>query len=176
MATDTVEQRRSSLTIIIGVLVPVVLIIILIAVVLAIIMIVHIQRTRSRTQDDPLVNEKAPESHIIAQEVNTDNGRGEKVLSNPPTNLDRTQEVTPQAEQPPPYYATVSTEQPRKSIELNRINNEEPKPTEPSFYDNRESLIESDFHLPTDTNLNSRPQLVTICEGHEVEAEQTGSI
>ena len=174
MATDTVEQRRSSLTIIIGVLVPVVLIIIIIAVVLAI--IINAIWRRSRTQDDPLVNEKAPESHIIAQEVNADNGRGEKVLSNPPTNLDRTQEVTPQAEQPPPYYATVRTEQPRKSIELNRINNEEPKPTEPSFYDNRESLIESDFHLPTDTNLNSRPQLVTICEGHEVEAEQTGSI
>ena len=130
---------------------------------------------RSRTQGDPLVNEKAPESHIIAQEVNADDGRGEKVLSsNPTTNLDRTQEVTPQAEQPPPYYATVSTEQSRKSIELNRMNNEEPKPTEPSFYDNRGSMIESDFHLPTDTNLNSRPQLVTICEGHE--AEQTGSI
>ena len=168
------EQRRSNLTIIIGVLVSVVLIIILIAVVLIIVMIAIWRR--SRTQGDPLVNEKAPESHIIAEEVNTDNGRGEKVLSNPPTNLDPTQEVTPQAEQPPPYYATVSTEQSRKSIELNRMNNEEPKPTELSFYDNRGSLIESDFHLPNN-NLDSRPQLVTICEGNaEAVAEQTGRI
>ena len=160
--------------IIIGVLVAVVvIIIIIIPVVFAITIVI---RRRNRTQDDPLVNEKAPESHIIAQEENADNGRGEKVLSHPPTNLDRTQEVTPQAEQPPPYYATVSTEQSRKSIELNRMNNEEPKLTEPSFYANRDSLIESDFHLPN-TNLDSRPQLVTICEGNaEAVAEQTGRI
>ena len=144
---------------------PVVLIIILIAAVITIVI-----WRRSRTQDDdPPVNEKAPESHIIAQEVNRDNGRGEKVLSSP-TNLDRTQEVTPQAEQPPPYYATVDTELPRKSIELNRINNEEPKPTEASYYGNRSSLIESDFHLPTD--LNSTPHLVAIFE----DDEQTGRI
>ena len=151
---------------------PVILVIVLIAIVLAII-IVTIWR-RSKTQDGvALINERAPESHIIALEVNADNGRGEKILSNPASNLDHTQEVTPQAEQPPPYYATVSTEQPRKSMELNRIKNEEPNFTELSFYDNRCSLIESDFHLPTDINLNSRPQLVTICEGHESMQERS---
>jgi FtsZ-interacting cell division protein ZipA len=155
----------------VGVLVPVVVVFIVIAIILTIIVVIKFWRKR-RAHDD--VNEKAPESHIIAQEVNTDDGRGEKVVPNPTAALNPLEvTLTAQEEQPPPYYASVKHEPPVNPLELNMINNgEEPKPTEPSLYDNRSSLVESDFHLPTDTNLNSKPQLVTICEDDE--AQQTG--
>ena len=168
MPTDPTEQPRSSTNqaVIVGALVPIVVIIIAVAIIIALIFGFVIWRRSKDT--DPHDNEKAPESRIITQEENRDDGRDEKVVPNQIT-LDRTQVLTAQQERPPPYYE--KTEAPT-SEELNVMNNnEEPKPmvTEPSSYDSRFSFIESDFHLSADTNLNSAAQLVTICEGDEAE-------
>lgn len=172
MTTDTTGQPRSSPNseaITIGVLVPVVLIIIAVAVILAIVLLIFIWR-RSKYSDPP-DNEKAPESRVIAQEENRGGGRGEKVVPGNQTQtgagLDPvyTQIVTAREEQPPPYFP--KSEPPINSEELNKMNNKERKVVEPTLYDNRSSLVESDFHLPADTNLNSAVELVTICEGDE---------
>ena len=168
MTTDTTEQPRSSANqgAIIGALVPIVVTIIAVAVILALIFVFVIWRRSKHT--GPPDNEKASESHIIAQEENRDDRREEKVVPIQ-TTLERTQVLTAQEERPPPYYE--KSEAPT-SEELNRMNNgEEPKSmaTEPSSYDNRFSFIESDFHFSADTNLNSTVELVTICEGDETE-------
>ena len=105
MAADAREQptsspNRAEAIIIVGVLVPVVLIIIAIAVILTI--IIAFFGLKGRHADSP---EKTPESHLIAQEVNRDNGRGEKIVPNliAALDLDRTWEVIAREEQPPPY-------------------------------------------------------------------------
>ena len=157
--------------IIIGVLVPVVLIIVAVAVILVIIVVFF--GLKRRHADSP---EKTPESRLIAQEVNRDNGRGEKIVPNltPALDLGRTREVIAQVEQPPPYC--LKSEPPGDdvvdSIKLNEINNKDPEATaEPSSYsDNRLSRIETDDFNPfPDTNLNSTPHLVTIGEDGEGE-------
>ena len=67
----------------------------------------------------------APESHFIAQKVNRDNWREEKVVPNQ-TTLDHTQVLTAQEEPPPLYYEKGEA---LTSEQLNMINNnEEPKP------------------------------------------------
>ena len=149
------EQRGSppNLRAIIGVLVAVVLILISIAVAIVIVFSV-IYRWRKSNPTDPPGGEKAPESHIIAQEENGDDGREEKVL------------FSSHEEQPPPYYAKCGA---LNLEQLNMTNNKEPVAIEPTLYDNRCSLIESDFHLPADSYLNSAAELVTICEGDESE-------
>ena len=175
MATAAREQPTSSpnreAIIIIGVLVPVVLIIVAVAVILVIIVVFF--GLKRRHADSP---EKTPESRLIAQEVNRDNGRGEKIVPNltPALDLGRTQEVIAREERPPPYC--LKSEPPGDdvvdSIKLNEINNKDPEVTaEPSSYsDNRLSRIETDDFNPfPDTNLNSTPHLVTIGEDGEGE-------
>ena len=149
------KQRGSPLNhaAIIGVLVPIVLIIIAVAVVMVIVLLVLYRQKKGKRIDLP-GNDKTPEAHIIAQEENRDDGREEKVL------------FSSYEERPPPYNPK---DRAPNSEDLNMENNKEPLVIEPSLYDTRYSLIESDFHLPTDSYLNSKAELVTICEGDESE-------
>ena len=142
---------NSRTVIILATLVPiVVLLIAIIALTVTVVLVTRLRRG-SETSDDLVEEKTASERRIITQEVNIDSTR-EKVEAA------STLHTAPEDSLSNNFYEKCG---PRENIEAD---DEKILSIEQLISSNRNSLIESYVHLPTEGNLNSSPALVVICE------------
>lgn len=173
VATDTVlpgSRTDNSRTVIIATLVPIVVLLLILfvgitSVIVIVLLLVNRQKGESETGDHDLAEEKkSSERSIIAQEVNINSTSGKVEAALP-------LQPTIEAELPPDN--TYETCGPREKI---KEEDEKILPKELLVVNNRNSLIESDVHLPAEGNLNSPPALVIICETGQETATASAAV